>query len=190
MKPSTLWRPVPGRQPLLALLKRIWNSDSRASAIVEMAVVLPLMLLLITGMMSMGIVLNNYLVLAHASDIGARYLALNQGQFTNTATGNPCAMAAQQIQAAALAIPASSISYSFGITTAPPSPTTTWYGGAGTGSGGFSGTTGASCGATGSTNLQSGGTVTVAIQYPVTPIIIFWAHHTINLTASTTEIVQ
>jgi Flp pilus assembly protein TadG len=191
MEPSTaFWRTLPARRSLLTLLGRVWKSDNRGSALVEMAVVLPLMLVLITGMMSMGIVLNNYLVLAHASDIGARYLALNQGQFTNTATGNPCAMAAQQIQAAAVAIPASSISYGFGITTPPPSPTTTWYGGPGTGSGGFSGTTGASCGATGSTNLQSGGTVTVSVQYPVVPMVMFWAHHTINLTATTTEIVQ
>jgi Flp pilus assembly protein TadG len=145
------------------------------------------MLLLITGMMSMGIVLNNYLVLAHASDIGARYLALNQGTFGTTATTNPCIMAAQQIQAASTAIPASSISYSIGLTTPPPSPTTTWYGST-SGSGSYAATTG--CGATGSTNLVAGGTVTVSLQYPVTPIIIFWAHHTINLTATTTEIVQ
>jgi Flp pilus assembly protein TadG len=187
MKPSTLWRPVPGGRSLLILLKRIWDSDSKGSALVEMAVVLPLMLLLITGMMSMGIVLNNYLVLAHASDIGARYLALNQGQFTNGATGNPCIMAANQIVAASTAIPASSISYEIGITTPPPSPTTTWYGSS-SGTGSYS--TSTNCGATGSGNLQSGGTVTVSIQYPIAPIIIFWSHHTINLTATTTEIVQ
>ncbi len=187
MKPSMLSRPVPGRRSLLTLLKRIWNSDSKGSAIVEMAVVLPLMLLLITGMMSMGVVLNNYLLLAHASDIGARYLALNQGQFTNTATGNPCILAAKQIAAASTAIPANSISYSIGITTPPPSPTTTWYS-SNNGSGGYAVTTG--CGASGSGNLQSGGTVTVSVQYPIAPIIIFWSHHTINLTATTTEIVQ
>ena len=129
MEPSTaFWRTLPGRRSLLTLLGRVWKSDNNGSALVEMAVVLPLMLVLITGMMSMGIVLNNYLVLSHASDIGARYLALNQGSFANTAAGNPCIMAAQQIQAASTAIPAGSISYEIGLTTAPPSPTTTWYG--------------------------------------------------------------
>jgi Flp pilus assembly protein TadG len=187
MKPSTFWRPVPGGQSLRTLLKRIWNSDDRASAIVEMAVVLPLMMLLITGMMSMGIVLNNYLLLAHASDVGARYLALNQGAFGTTAAGNPCTMAAAQIQAAATGIPGSSITYLFGMTPTASS-TTTWYGGPTTGSGGFG--SGSTCASTGNTTLKSGGTVTVQVQYPVSPIIIFWSHHTINLTAETTELVQ
>jgi Flp pilus assembly protein TadG len=191
MKPSTLWRPVPGRQPLLALLKRIWNSDSRASAIVEMAVVLPLMLLLITGMMSMGVVLNNYLLLAHASDVGARYLAINQGNFTANATQNPCIMAATQIQNAAVAIPASSLSYAITITPTAGGTATTFTSLNGTGS--YASASG--CGATGTTGGVGamgigGGTVTVSVSYPVTPIVIFWAHHTINMTATTTEIIQ
>jgi Flp pilus assembly protein TadG len=151
-----------------------------------MAVVLPLMLLLITGMMSMGIVLNNYLVLAHAADVGARYLAINQGNFANGAT-NPCAMAATQIKNAAIAIPASSLSYAITLTPTLGGTATTYT--SSNGASGFG--TSSACGTGGNAAMGlGGGIVTVSVGYPVSPIIIFWAHHTINLAATTTEIIQ
>src|SRR4051794_28783487 len=77
-------------------------SHSEGGALVETALVVPVMLTLITGMASFGIALNNYLLLSHAAAVGARYVAINQGNFSNGTTTNPCAMAATQIQASAI----------------------------------------------------------------------------------------
>ena len=187
MKPSTaFWRTLPGRRSLLTLLERVWDSDSKGSAIVEMAIVLPLMLFLIMGMVCFGIVLNNYLLLSHAADIGARYLALNQGQFGTSASNNPCIMAANQIQAAAVAIPANQISYTIILTPTVGGTPSTY-----TSNNGSSSFAGGTCASGGSTAMGIGGGIaTVSIQYPITPTIPFWTRETINLAATTTEVIQ
>ena len=187
MKPSTaVWRTLPGGRPLLKLLERIWNSDNKGSALVEMAVVLPLMFIMIFGMVAMGIMLNNYLLLAHAADVGARYLAINQGQFGTSSSNNPCIMAANQIQAAAVAIPANQISYTIILTPTVGGTASTYKS-----NNGSSSYAGGTCASGGSNAMGIGGGVaTVSIQYPITPNIPFFNRQTINLAATTTEVIQ
>src|ERR1700741_585029 len=77
-------------------LHSIAGKQSDGSALVEMAVVLPVMLLIITGLCFFGIAVDNYLILTHATDVGARTLAGGRGQLTD-----PCAQTVSVIQSAA-----------------------------------------------------------------------------------------
>lgn len=168
-------------------LRDLLTSRSEGGALVEMALVVPIMLTLITGMASFGIALNNYLLLSHAADVGARYLAINQGNFSNGTTTNPCAMAATQIQAAAVGIAASQLSYSITLTPTATGTATTYTSSNGTS--GFGSGTG--CATGGTANMGTGGgIVTVSLSHSVTPFVVFWSNRTLSLAATTTEIIQ
>lgn len=158
------------------------------SALVEMAVVVfPMMMLLILGLTSTGLATNAYILLSHASDVGARYIAINAGNFSNGATTNPCAMAVTQIQAAAPLLSSSKISYQITLTPSATGTATTYTssnGGSGFGSG-------TSCATGGTAAMGTGqGTVTVTLQYPYQLLIYGSTPTTVTLTASTTEIIQ
>ena len=82
---------------------RLRTRNEGGQALVEFALVLPILLLLLTGMMMFGIALHDYLELTNAVSIGARLLAISRGQTTD-----PCATTATAIyQAAPLLKPAS-----------------------------------------------------------------------------------
>lgn len=169
------------------LLRRLLISHTDGGALVETALVVPLMLTLITGMASFGIALNNYLLLSHAAAVGARYLAINQGNFSNGTTTNPCAMAATQIQAAAVGIAASQLSYSITLTPTASGTATTY-----TSSNGTSGFGAGSACATGGTAAMGtgGGIVSVSVSHSVTPFVVFWSNRSLSLTGTTTEVIQ
>lgn len=170
----------------IACLRKLGGGRNEGSALVEMAVVVPLMMVLITGMCSMGLSLNSYLALSHAADVGARYIALSQGNFTNGAS-NPCAMGATQIQAAGPTLVPAKISYTIALTPTSSGTTTTFSSSNGAGSFG----SGSSCGTSGTGDMGSGGgTVSVTLSYPVQLLIFGWSPATLNLQASTTEIIQ
>jgi len=169
------------------LLRGLLISRSEGGALVETALVVPVMLTLITGMASFGIALNNYLLLSHAAAVGARYLAINQGNFSNGTTTNPCAMAATQIQAAAVGIAASQLSYSITLTPTAAGTATTYT--SSNGASGFG--SGSSCALGGNANMGTGGgIVAVTVSHPVTPFVVFWSNRSLNLSATTTEIIQ
>lgn len=168
-------------------LKHLLSSHSEGGALVEMALVVPIMLTLITGMASFGIALNNYLLLSHAADVGARYLAINQGNFSNGTTTNPCAMTAAQIQAAAVGIAASQLSYSITLTPTATGTATTYTSNNGSSSFG----SGSACATGGAANMGTGGgIVTVTVSHSVTPFVVFWSNRSLSLAATTTEIIQ
>lgn len=170
----------------IARLRALAGGRNEGSALVEMAVVVPLMMVMITGMCSMGLSLNSYLALSHAADVGARYLAITQGNFANGAT-NPCAMTATQIQTAAPTLVASKITYSIALTPTAAGTTTTFTSSNGAGSFG----SGSGCGTNGTADMGSGGgTVSVTLTYPVQLLIFGWSPATLNLQAATTEIIQ
>ena len=163
------------------------SAHDEGGALVEMALVVPIMLTLITGMASFGIALNNYLLLSHASAVGARYIAVNQGNFSNGAATNLCAMAATQIQAAAAGIAASQLSYSITLTPSASGTATTYTSSNGTSSFG----SGSACATGGAANMGSGGgIVTVSVSHPVSPFVVFWNNRSLNLNATTTEVIQ
>lgn len=175
-------------KPRLAERLKYWlTSHSDGGALVETALVVPLILTLITGMASFGIALNNYLLLSHAAAVGARYVAINQGNFANGATTNPCFMAATQIQAAAVGIAASQLSYSITLTPTATGTATTYLSTNGTSGYG----SGSGCATGGTANMGTGGgIVTVTVSHSVTPFVVFWSNRSLSLVATTTEIIQ
>lgn len=78
------------------------------SALVEFALILPLFLLLATGMASFGIALNQYLELTNAVAIGAQQLSVNRGNTTN-----PCQLAGDAISNAAPFLSQSSLTLTY-----------------------------------------------------------------------------
>ncbi len=56
---------------------------SRGNAVIEFTVVMPMMLMLMTGMASAGFALQNYLLLTNAVNLGAQAIAFSRGQTTD-----------------------------------------------------------------------------------------------------------
>jgi len=81
----------------------------RGSAMVEFALVLPVLLITITGMAASAIALHNLLVLTNAVNTGAQLLSFSRGQTTD-----PCATAYTAISNAAPGM-ASGLSLTFVI---------------------------------------------------------------------------
>jgi Flp pilus assembly protein TadG len=71
-------------------------TNNEGGALVEFAVVLPILLLTLMGIFTFGIAMNNYSELTESVNNGARVLAINRGQTTD-----PCALTVAAIYAAA-----------------------------------------------------------------------------------------
>jgi Flp pilus assembly protein TadG len=115
-------------------------------AMVELALVLPVLLLVVTGILTFGLAFNNYLLLTEATSVGARTLAISRGETTD-----PCATAASAVYAAAPLLVAANLSFSFVLNGSA-------YTGASCNSG--SSTTGAAG------NLKQGAYASVTVSYP------------------------
>jgi Flp pilus assembly protein TadG len=68
----------------------------KGQAMVEFALVLPVLMLLIVGIVKLGIVFNNYLTLNDAVRAGARQLAIGRGQNLDV-----CSQAANRVRTSA-----------------------------------------------------------------------------------------
>ncbi|HVZ83585.1 MAG TPA: TadE/TadG family type IV pilus assembly protein [Terracidiphilus sp.] len=176
MNPSVRATLKSGVQRLIVRgLHRAMQSSNEGNALVEMAFALPVMMLMVTGMCSFGLCLNNYLILQHATDVGARYLATSRGL-----TSNPCADTVTVIQNAAPVLAQASLTYTFALGTDS-------FAGGNTS---FSGSGSTSCSVAGTKDLSVGSTATVTVTYPFTLTIYGWTPSSMNLQASTSEIVQ
>jgi Flp pilus assembly protein TadG len=160
---------------LLERRRSVRSRGERGSAMVEFALVLPVVLLLTTGVFSFGIALNQYLELTNAVTIGGQLLAVSRGS-----TSNPCQTAVDAIYNAApyLAEGKLNVSYTF------------------TGPGGSSGTiaNGSSqCSSTGTTGasyyMQQGESVQIIANYPCA-ITVYGGSFGCNLNAEITEVIQ
>ena len=87
---------------------RLRTSNEGGQALVEFALVLPILMLIVTGMMTFGIALHNYLELTNAVSIGARLLAISRGQTTD-----PCATTATAVYNAAPFLKPASLTFTF-----------------------------------------------------------------------------
>jgi Flp pilus assembly protein TadG len=142
---------------------------------VEFALVLPILLLVITGIFSFGIALNNYLELTDAVSIGAQKLAVSRNNTTD-----PCSDAAAFIHNAAPYLNSSKLGLTFVLD--------------GTTYGPYTGVTATTCssgsysqGAAG--NLVSGQSAQVIATYPCT-LSVYGYNLDCNLHAQITELVQ
>jgi Flp pilus assembly protein TadG len=145
----------------------------QGSALVEFALILPMMLMLTTGVLVFGVAMNNYIQLTNAVSIGARTLAVSAG-----VTLDPCSVGSTAIQGAAPALNSSSLTYNFTLNgTAYNNQSTCSSASTTTGAAG---------------NLASGTTVTVTATYPLNLSIfgkVFSQNHAV-LSATATELVQ
>ncbi|MGA7107635.1 MAG: TadE/TadG family type IV pilus assembly protein [Terracidiphilus sp.] len=161
---------------LLARLRSALCARNEGSALVEMAVVLPVMMVLITGTCSLGLVLNDYLVLTNAVQSGAMQVAVSAGQ-----SGlDPCNVAATAISGAAPTLGATNITYSFNFSGAPSGQT---------GQGPFKGTTASTC-TTYNAYLSANSSFTVTAKYPIQMFIFGWSPQSFSLQTQSVQMVQ
>jgi hypothetical protein len=74
---------------------RLRTGDERGQAVLEMAIMLPILLLIVTGIATFGLTYSNYLSLTDAVYIAGQQLAVSRSQTTN-----PCSLVGNSIQAA------------------------------------------------------------------------------------------
>jgi Flp pilus assembly protein TadG len=189
MTRKTIWRAVLRRKETAfaasAWAKRVANrlgleqSDEEGSTIAEMALVLPVLLVVLTGIFSYGIVLNQYLVLTNATNGGARAFALSRGSGTSSTATNadPCSYTATIIANSAPNLNTSSINYTIVYTVASSSTSTTYTG------------TGASAPSCASLVMNSGDIVSVKAVYSVNAVT-YGLSKSLSLTAQSAELVQ
>jgi Flp pilus assembly protein TadG len=91
---------------LLALLR----AGEQGSALIEIALILPMLMVLITGLCAFGVAFNNELTLTSAVGSGAQYL-----QLIRTSTTDPCADTINAIESAAPSLKSSSISLTLNL---------------------------------------------------------------------------
>jgi Flp pilus assembly protein TadG len=133
------------------------------SALVEMALVTPIILLLMTGMFSLSMVTFQKLQLAEAVNTGARYLAVARGD------ADPCATTANVLYSAAPTLSKSKLTLSFVLNGTSYS--------------------GATCTA-GAANMLAGKTAKLTATYPC---ILKWykmGPASCTLSVSTSEVIQ
>lgn len=168
--------PGPLLKATLRLLYVANNARRRArneegQAMVEMALALPVLLLVLTGILTFGLAFNNYVLLTEATSIGARTLAISRG-----ATTDPCATASSAVIAAAPLLTPASLSFSFVLNGSS-------YTGTSCSSG--SSTTGAAA------NLVQGANAIVTVTYPCS-LAVYGANYAphCSLQAQMTELIQ
>jgi Flp pilus assembly protein TadG len=154
--------------------ERVWDrlrNGNDGNALVEFAVVLPMLLLLITGMFSFGIALNNFLTLTDATSIGARFLATDRGLNLD-----PCAASVAMVKGTAFGLNPANLTFTFVING-------TTYPGLSCNSASL--TTGAAG------NMAQGTTAQVTVTYPCN-LGVYGKNYIpgCTLTAQTTELIQ
>jgi Flp pilus assembly protein TadG len=98
----------------------LMHAGEEGNALVEFALILPMLLMLTTGLMVFGVAMNNYLQLTHAVSVGARSVSLYGHDASTSSSIDPCSLASAAVISAAPGLnPANmTFSYSFGSSTA------------------------------------------------------------------------
>ena len=157
------------------------RSGNRGQALVEFALVLPPLLLILTGLFSMGIVINQYEVLTNAVGDGARAFALSRDQQNPPlAASDKCAFAFQTVQDAAPTLDPSNLSFTVIYTSYTDSSGNPV-------SGGTVSTLSASCP---DLTLHSNDSVQISATYTTTPLVFGWSGKALHLKATAAEQVQ
>jgi len=137
--------------------------NQRGSSLLEFTLVMPLLLLVTTGMAAFGFALHNELVLTNAVNTGAQLLAFSRGQ-----TADPCATAYTAIANAAPSL-TSGLSLTFVINGSTYAATN-------------------SC-AAGAANMVQGATAQITATYPCA-LGVFSGNFSCQLGTQTTEFIQ
>jgi Flp pilus assembly protein TadG len=140
-------------------------------ALLEMASVLPVLLLVVTGIFTFGMALNSYVTLTEATSVGARQLAISRQEVLD-----PCASAVSAITTAAPLLSPSNLGFTFVLNGTTYTGTTCLSSSTSSGS---------------AANLVQGQPITVTVTYPCT-LKVYKSNlaPSCTLTAKTTEICQ
>ncbi len=147
------------------------RSDETGSALVELAVCIPVLLMIVTGITSFGIALNNQITLTNAVEVGGRQLAILRGNSTD-----PCSDVKTTIAAASTMLNSANLNYTFNLDGTTYSSTTT--------------PSSSSCTA-GAALLVQGKPMTVTVTYPCS--LAIYGKNLVpgcTLTAQVTELEQ
>ena len=109
-------------EPAIVTLQRM-AASSEGVALVEFALVVPILLILLVGILDTGRAVNAYVTISNASREGARYVALNPTAPPSAIRSSAVLPHAQQLDSSGIVV---SVTYAGGVTsTACPVPTTT-----------------------------------------------------------------
>jgi Flp pilus assembly protein TadG len=158
---------------------RVSRSSERGSALVEMALALPIMLMVLTGIFSFSVVLYQKLQMSSAVDRGGSVLSLERGD------SDPCQTAANAIYAAAPGLTKTSLSITFTLGGSNSGGTIT-----GGTSPGNNVVTCTAFGSAGGTPLQAGWPAQIYATYPCS-FGIYGVHlGSCSIKSSITEVIQ
>ena len=160
------------------LRARLRTSKEGCQAAVEFALVLPILLLIVTGIFTFGIAFHDYLELTDAVSIGARQLAIGRSACMGTGcptTTDPCAATVAIIENAAPFLVWQSMKFTITLN--------------GNAYGASCSSSSVTTGAAG--NMAQGTAATVTVSYPCN-LLVFGANLAPNcqMYAQTTEIIQ
>lgn len=150
---------------------RLRTTNELGSSVIEVALVMPILLLVVTGICTFGIALNNYLMLTESTSIGARLLAISRQQTTD-----PCAYTVPAIYNAAPLLTQANFSFHWVFTEQN-----------GTVDGTYNGTTCTAAAA----YMQQGEAAQVTVTYPCS-LAVYGVNYSpgCTLKAQTTELIQ
>lgn len=144
--------------------KRIRGVRERGGSFVEFTLVMPILMLTMTGLVSFGFALHNDLMLTNATNTGAQLLAISRGQTTD-----PCATAYTSIGGAAPSLKAL-LSLTFVINGATYTATNTCTAGA--------------------ANMVQGASAQITATYPCTLAVFGMSFPGCKLQTQITEFIQ
>ncbi len=154
-----------GKSRLLIAAKVLIHKGDRGGALVEMAVTLPVIFLIMTGIFSFSIALYQKLELAQAVSVGSRFLATDRGDT------DPCASTATKVYAASPSLSQSAMTFTISLTNGS---TTTTY------------STPTCSGAV----MTTGGSALLKVSYPCTLSVYGANFGSCTLATQVTEVVQ
>jgi Flp pilus assembly protein TadG len=140
------------------------SCNERGGAVVEFSLVMPILLLTMTGIFSFGFALHNDLILTNAVNTGAQLLSISRGQTTD-----PCATAYTAIGGAAPSLK-TGLSLTFVINGATYTATNTCTAGA--------------------ANMVQGASAQVTATYPCTIVVFGMSFPSCGLRSQITEFIQ
>jgi Flp pilus assembly protein TadG len=80
--------------------------DERGNALIEFALLIPILFTLLLGIIKFGMAFNNYVVLTNATNLGATALSISRGSTTN-----PCTTASAAVYAASPRLTQASLTF-------------------------------------------------------------------------------
>jgi Flp pilus assembly protein TadG len=157
--------------------RQLGRSESSGQALLEFALISPLILMLALGVFIFGIGLNEQMALTNATEIAAQELSVSRGQ---TPANDPCNTVAEAVVGAAPNLNPASLT--FDVTITPTSGTAA-------SSGTLTGESKATCTSLAS-DMQENSTETVTVTYPYTASFINFGSKSYTLTATVQEVIE